>query len=307
MTNPAKKMDKTMTWANHGIMSIAEGFPGQKLVVVPRPRTAKALQRPGTSQLVVTDCGYFPQAKAHGRSRSAPLDEAIIMICTSGTGWCEVLGRRHHVHSGDAVILPPGLPHSYGSDESDPWTLWWLHAGGMDLDEVLRIGGMTAQAPVRRPGDLFRAVSLLEEVVATLERDASPTGLLAASGAAWHLLTLLAADVRVETRTQSIMEQAKEYMRTHLAEKTSVADLAGKAGMSPSHFAATFRQQVGFPVLKFHTELRMARARHLLDTTDQPVAAIARSVGYPDPFYFSRQFRAIHQTTPLRYRAQRKG
>jgi AraC-like DNA-binding protein len=51
----------------------------------------------------------------------------------------------------------------------------------------------------------------------------------------------------------------------------------------------------------------MARARELLDPPELPVASIAATVGYPDAFYFSRQFRAVHGTTPLRYRAQHKG
>ncbi|WP_367379412.1 helix-turn-helix domain-containing protein [Subtercola boreus] len=79
------------------------------------------------------------------------------------------------------------------------------------------------------------------------------------------------------------------------------------AGLSPTHFSWLFKQQTGSPVLHYQTQLRMARARELLDTTDDQVSTVAALVGYDDAFYFSRQFRKIHGTTPLRYRALHKG
>jgi transcriptional regulator GlxA family with amidase domain len=51
----------------------------------------------------------------------------------------------------------------------------------------------------------------------------------------------------------------------------------------------------------------MDHARELLDTTDLPIGAVARSVGYRDPFYFARHFRLIHGQTASQYRDQHKG
>jgi AraC-like DNA-binding protein len=48
----------------------------------------------------------------------------------------------------------------------------------------------------------------------------------------------------------------------------------------------------------------MARARQLLITSDHTVAEIAASVGYQDPFYFSRQFRAVNGVSPREFRAR---
>ena len=51
----------------------------------------------------------------------------------------------------------------------------------------------------------------------------------------------------------------------------------------------------------------MERACYLLDTYDQPVAEIARGLGYEDPYYFSRLFRKVMGMSPTRYRAARYG
>lgn len=288
-------------------MTITDGFPGQRLNVLPRPQVVDALRQPGTAHLVVTDCGYFPEARDHKRSRLVGIDQAIIIVCTRGRGWCIMAGVEHHVVAGQVLIIPPGEAHSYGADPDDPWTLWWLHVAGRDLAEFLVTTGITAEAPVRSLGDPYRAVALVEEVVRWMERDTTHASLIAASGAAWHLMTLLSSARSTTSTRGSVIASARDYLKNHLTERVSVAQLAAMAPMSPSHFAALFRQQIGVPVLQYQTQLRMARARELLDTTELPVASIAAAVGYPDAFYFSRQFRAIHGTTPLRYRAQHKG
>jgi AraC family transcriptional regulator of arabinose operon len=43
----------------------------------------------------------------------------------------------------------------------------------------------------------------------------------------------------------------------------------------------------------------MSRALELLDTTDQSIAAGAAATGYPDSFYFARQFKKVHGVTPF--------
>lgn len=288
-------------------VSKIEGFWGQRLVVLPRPRIGEALGQPATANVLVTDCGYFPEARAHRISRSTPVAQAVVLVCADGGGWCRIADITHSVVAGQAVVIPPGVPHSYGSDRDDPWTLWFVHLDGQGLGNVLTTCGMTEFSPVRTVADPYRVVSLMEEIVTTMERDVSMSSLLAASGAAWHMLTLLAALMSVGDRRMSVIEEARDYLRVHFAEKVSVASLAKKAQLSPSHFAALFKRQVGFPVLKYQTQLRMSRARVLLDTTDLTVASIATHVGYDDAFYFSRQFRSVHGTSALRYRALHKG
>jgi AraC-like DNA-binding protein len=211
------------------------------------------------------------------------------------------------VDAGQVVIIPPGSPHSYGADPDNPWTLWWVHLAGAHLSDFLSAAGITASAHVRHVSDSFRAVALVEEIVRWMDKDSTQGSLVSAAGAAWHLLALLATDQPTADARSSVIEKARDYLRNHLDERVSLADLAAMASMSTSHFSVLFRRQIGFPVLKYQTQLRMARARELLDTSDRPVSVIAHLVGYDDPFYFSRQFRAVHRATPLQYRAQRKG
>ncbi|HEY4269699.1 MAG TPA: AraC family transcriptional regulator [Galbitalea sp.] len=288
-------------------MLIADGFPGQRMLVLPRPRVREFLDQPGTNHLVVTDCGYFPEAQSHGRTRNTPLTQAVVIVCAKGKGWCETAAGRFEVAPGQVVVLPPGHPHAYGADADDPWTLWWIHVAGRELPGFLTAANMTIEAPVRRPANVYPIVTLMTEVVQWMERDSTTPSLLAAAGAAWHALTLLAADRTTSDATSDVIDQAAAYLRAHINEHVSVAELSAMARLSSSHFSALFKKHIGYPVLQYQTQLRMARAREMLDTTGQPVSIIAEAVGYPDAFYFTRQFRQVHGITPRDYRAQHKG
>ncbi|GAB3536726.1 hypothetical protein GCM10027403_18370 [Arthrobacter tecti] len=205
-------------------------------------------------------------------------------------------------------MLPPGHPHAYGADEEEPWTLWWLHVTGRDLDEFLDAADMTMSAPVRDLPDLYGIVALVAEVVQRMERDTTNASLLAAAGAAWHVMALLASARSTSSSTRNeVIDEAAAYLRAHFLERTSVARLAVRANLSPSHFAALFAKQIGVPVLRYQTQLRMARARELLDTTGYSIARVGELAGYPDGFYFSRQFREVHGMTARQYREQHKG
>lgn len=288
-------------------MTIHDGFPNQRLVVVPRPRVAQALRSPASAALVVTDAGYFPEARMHGFERNTPIEQAVVLVCISGAGWCVIDGEHVDVRAGQAVVLPPGSPHAYGADQDDPWTLWWFHAAGEQVPVLLAAGGFSATSAVRDVDDLFHLVALVEEIVEHLEHDAAGTTPLTSAGPAWHCLAMLAAAPSVRSSRHEVVQHAREYLRTHSAARVSVAELARIANMSASHFAALFKEQVGVPVLQYQTQLRMQQARLLLDTTERPVAEIADEVGYRDAFYFSRHFRSVHGVSPLAYRRSTKG
>lgn len=278
----------------------------QRLCVVPRPVVADALLRPVTRRLVVTDAGWFPHADGHLRTRPYGAEEAVVIVCVGGGGWLDLAGARVRVTPSTVALIPPGVPHAYGADATDPWTIWWCHVRGSDLADLWGAIGAGADRPLVSLRSVDRAAALLDEIVTALERDQSPARLLAVSGIAWRLLTQLAVDRRLPEQGAPL-ERALRYLEERVDGEVRVEDLARLVGVSPSHLGALFREATGGGVLAHHTALRMSRARGLLDTTELPVSEVAREVGYADPLYFSRQFRRVHGLSPTAYRGQHKG
>src|SRR6185437_12739217 len=82
----------------------------------------------------------------------------------------------------------------------------------------------------------------------------------------------------------------------------TVASLAAATKISAPHLQRSFRSQVGVPPMAWLDQLRGESAARLLVQTDLAVSAIGRAVGWPDPNYASRRFRALYAVTPTDYR-----
>lgn len=291
-------------------MRIREGFPGQRLRVLPADVVRSASASGPTSRLLVTDAGYFPHAHHHGTTRVHGTPGTIVIMTAAGSGACRVGTTVRRVTAGQALVVPAGTSHRYWADDRDPWTIWWLHARGPDatLFERELLGaaadGETGPAVVD-VHDPVRAIGELERALEALETDETTSSLLRGSAAAWSVLGQLTADAAAGSAVRAEpVRAAQEYLRAHLDAAVQVGELAQRAGMSTSHFAALFRRATGGGVIEYVKRLRMARACELLITTAVPVADIGRAVGYDDPFYFSRQFRSVHDCSPSGYRAR---
>ncbi len=287
-------------------MGLADGFPNERLVVLPRPLVSAALARPVTRRLLVTDAGWFPHARDHERHRPRGAAETIVLLPVSGTGWVRTPHGEVRVGSSAAVVLPQHVPHSYGSSTHDPWSIWWFHVRGADSGELLEGLALPPGQVTVSLGSADRVAAMVDEIVSTLERDLSPAQLIATAGMAWRVFTQLAVD-RAIPEEGGPLERAMRYLEERVDGSVRVAELAALVGVSPSYLGALFRASTGGGVLAHHMALKMARARHLLDTTTLPIARIGQEVGMSDQFYFSRQFRRMHGEPPSAYRERRKG
>lgn len=131
------------------------------------------------------------------------------------------------------------------------------------------------------------------------------------------LLSLLAglAGATAEQLGESITPAAAENRRKiqqivaliaeRPAEVPPVAELARKFGYSPVHFSRVFSQIMGEPPREYIVNARLQRARQLLRESNLSIGEIADMLGYPDIYFFSRQFREKCGKTPTEYRARR--
>lgn len=84
----------------------------------------------------------------------------------------------------------------------------------------------------------------------------------------------------------------------------SLPDLAQAAHLSVDHFGRVFRSVTGMSPMQRLRVLRMEQARRLLTCSGMRVREVAASVGFDDPYHFSRVFR---QTMGVSPRACRQG
>ncbi|MFG3200585.1 GlxA family transcriptional regulator [Streptomyces sp. NPDC048192] len=87
-----------------------------------------------------------------------------------------------------------------------------------------------------------------------------------------------------------------------LDESLTLSDLAGHARMSLRTFARRFHDEVGLSPGRWLIQQRVARARHLLESSDLPVDRIAAEVGFATGASLRQHLNAAIGVSPQAYR-----
>ena len=102
--------------------------------------------------------------------------------------------------------------------------------------------------------------------------------------------------------TSSGQPSASNSLWPRRARRGALAALAAQAGVSRTTLAKRFAELVGEPPLTYLTRWRMTLAADMLAESTATVAAVARRLGYADPFGFSTAFKRIYGMSPSEHR-----
>lgn len=289
-----------------------EGFPEEKLYVLPEYVAAELHDHPLTRGLHVTDIGYFPRAQYHYRERPEGCESHIVILCVAGEGWMEIDARRLvPIHRQELVLLPAGIPHRYGSIDSDPWSIYWLHLKGEDvlpLFAAYHLQAGSVQVPLRWAASFIEAFDACYRLIS--ERSYSPSTHIHVAQTIRHQISSLGMTIggnRQERRRSRFIDEAIHFMADHLEQSITLDQLARHVGLSRQHLIEVFREATGFPPIDYFLRMRIQRAGQLLDLTDLTVKQVGSALGFHDPYYFSRLFKKITGLSPTQYRDIKKG
>jgi AraC family transcriptional regulator len=102
---------------------------------------------------------------------------------------------------------------------------------------------------------------------------------------------------------RSQIGRAQRYIRLHLAERMSLAQIAREGGASSYHFARLFQAYIGETPFEFLRRIRLVTAlRMLQEDADASVTEIALFVGYETSAAFNKSFRKALEMTPSDFR-----
>jgi ABC-type sugar transport system ATPase subunit len=80
--------------------------------------------------------------------------------------------------------------------------------------------------------------------------------------------------------------------------------IAGSVFMSYDNFRRKFKNQTGLSPNQYFIKLKVEKAKELLLFTDLEIKEIAESLGFSDPYYFSRVFKEWEGSSPVKFRKE---
>lgn len=281
-------------------------FVEHRAAVLPTPVVVNALERPLLGAILPTEVGQYVMARGYDVSLLSGPDSANIIYCTAGRGWCNIGDQRLTVSPGEVVVISSDTPCSYGADEGDPWSIYWVRLQGALTQECLRALGVSNERPLLQVGTNARLEGLFVELFDVFEESSADDSLLRGSSILQHMISIF---LRTQRARHSAAPDASqrvaasiEFMKCNLARSLDIAFLSDLAKVSPSHYSTLFKRQTGFSPVEYLIRLRVQAAAELLDNTSYDIKTIAAKLGYKDPLYFSRVFVGVQGVSPSEYR-----
>lgn len=262
-------------------------------------------RHPLTRECYPTAMGYYPRAVGHRMQRPRH-DDNLLLYCVEGNGLLETGGLSLSVGTGDLVLLPQGLAHSYAASDGQPWTLYWVHFQGVSTRIFLEYLGYREGLPLIHTGVSPALLASFNSLLAVRRTGYSRSAFINAANQLRHLITQFAMETRrQQTGTPKALDldSVQAYMRDNIDQQIDLKSLAEVAHLSRFHFSKRYKALTGYSPIKHFLHMKIEYACQLLDTTDLSVKAIAAVLGYSDPLYFSRLFSRTIGMSPRAYRS----
>lgn len=216
----------------------------------------------------------------------------------------ELDGQPHTVQGGSLVIFPPGCAYRYTKRNREELVYFWVHFTGYGVPEMLENCQLSINTLYHAgvSGDV--ADSFRHMFQNFINRDNCYESAVSAQ------LTLIFVQLRRKingiTPIQSFnatgkIQKSLDYMHRNYKDPIAITELADIEHLSVSRYCALFRQSTGVSPQNFLIDLRLKTATELMLGTDLSVKQIARNIGYNDPLYFSRLFKARKGVSPGKY------
>ncbi|MBM7568537.1 AraC family transcriptional regulator [Paenibacillus sacheonensis] len=254
-----------------------------------------------------------PSAVAHAYYPSLDIQNIVyphwvVSFVTDGEVELQAGGVTRHAFSGQVMLHAPHLPFSERSDRGGNHRWFVVEAAndhGMELLRLYPVGEVTT---IMDPG---KYIQVFDQMLAAWGDKEGAFREMEISSLCQLLLFYLLQSWERGGRTPRSLPASKNDKRfqvliTHinakLDEKVSREQLAELVHMNPNYLDRIFAEKFRLTPMQLLRELRLRKARRLLEQTELPLSQIAVQCGMGDAAYLNRQFAKSCSITPGAYR-----
>lgn len=253
---------------------------------------------------MIYTCGYEDCMPGHSYG-PVMRNGYLIHYILEGSGIYKARGKIFRLKKGDAFLICPGELIYYRADEKTPWSYTWIGMQGVKIKSYLERTSLPEDL-VFRYGEDDR-LRLCHEKMFEADRLSRNRDLMMNS-ILYEYLFLLALKfpghtaVHSDEKKNSYVEEALNYIESSYCDPITVQDIADHLTLNRSYLHRLFKAATGMSIQDYLSDYRIRQACILLRTTNLSIRAVAHSVSFADPLYFSRTFRQKKGMSPSEYR-----
>lgn len=237
----------------------------------------------------VRDVFTVPVARGYTNQMVARPQYGLSLCDGAGKILYHYNGKSYLSDRDHAVLLPMGATYVLDCRESGYFPLINFLGTGTGLDSFYSI-------PLRQPDGLLRSYESLKTLFLYRHRHARVMSVL------YDMLATLATEEGSNGKEQ-LLAPAMRYLEEHYCDPAlQNSALAACAHVSEVYFRRLFKEAYRTTPRQYILDLRLKRAKELLESEAMPVGHVAEACGFSGVYHFCRAFRAATGLSPTDYR-----
>ncbi|GHG06779.1 AraC family transcriptional regulator [Thalassotalea marina] len=228
-----------------------------------------------------------------------------LIYCQYGEGVLQYKNKQRSVKRGDLILISPNLAFQYQSKSDSKNTVYWLNFSGKLADDFAERLLMKMEDGFGVVGAQELAFKDFETLIQLGSRGYTATNVIHAVHVLQQMLSFLALQLRLESfnvHSTFSLEMIESLMQENLHQELNLDTLAHYSQLSKFHFAKKFKELTDTSPIQYFINMKIQHACFQLDNTEDTIKQIAESLGYSDPYYFSRLFKKMVGISPKQYR-----
>ena len=113
------------------------------------------------------------------------------------------------------------------------------------------------------------------------------------------MLSFIQGEDQDESR---IIQKIKNLIEKEYAKDISLNYVAENVNLTPAYVSYIFKKETGQTLVKYVTDIKMMKARKMLEEGTMKIVQVAKTCGYENQSYFNRLFKNYYGVTPKQLR-----
>lgn len=260
----------------------------------------------GSINLLSVEWSCIGQGMGEYRTGSG---EYALYIITKGRGSIRADGKEYEAEEGEVLAVFPETEVKTAGSVQNFFYYIRLCFSGVQVRECVQEAGFFEESPLRFVDCMVKLKKTVRDMlepdgadyVEHLEQNCRITKI-------WIDLIedhkISKGQISCTAGNDKIMEiqEIAAYMREHMEQNLKVEQIAKRYGMNRSGLTRQFRKVMGCPPQQYLLQVRIEKAKELLQNTEYTVGEVAARVGYRDALAFSHIFKEKCNMGPREYR-----
>jgi AraC family transcriptional regulator of arabinose operon len=255
------------------------------------------------AQLHISDFDIHVRREMKTMNRTEPC--YIVSYHKKGEAKLRIGNEIYDIKPGSVIYIPPHVEHDHYKTSTDETVFLWWHftykiAGVFDALQMFPIPYVFQ---LNNTDEFERIFHQTKEALHV----GKPLNSILKQAKALELLYILLDNAILENRMNP--DAASDNFAKLLAQiieqperSLSLKQLSKDLHMHPTYISNRFKELYGKTPIQAHKEIRIHKAKTLLETSQMSVTEIARQTGFSEVPSFTRLFKSHAGCSPLQYR-----